>query len=117
MVPSSRCHPLVRVSPQELVPAKITNVAITAQYQRDGDTNSPATMANDAAMETWMACRVVGRRPLSGCTPPPPTSGPSGTGGGAVSAPCGATRAGLAAPSTIARTSAVAVAALVIARA
>ncbi len=48
-VPSSRCQPLVSVSAQELVPAKITNAAITAQYQRVGDNNSPATMVNDAA--------------------------------------------------------------------
>src|SRR5579875_148924 len=62
-VPSSRCQPLVRVSPQVLVPAKITNAAITAQYQRAGETNSPTTIANAAATATWIAWRVVGRRP------------------------------------------------------
>ena len=51
-VPKSRCHPLVSVSPQVLVPAKITKAAITAQYQRDGDTNSPTTIANEAATAT-----------------------------------------------------------------
>src|SRR5271166_5207593 len=108
MVPSSRCQPLVRVSPQELVPAKITNAAITAQYQREGETNSPVTMANDAATDTWMACRVVGRRPSSVAS-----SGPaaSDAGGGTLSAPCRARAFPAAAPSTI-RTSAVAVAAV-----
>src|SRR5271166_4389741 len=106
MVPSSRCQPLVRVSPQELVPAKITNAAITAQYQRAGDTNSPVTMANDAATDTWTACRVVGRSPVAGSSATAWTASSasgttvSGAGGGA-----GRT------PSTIARTSAVAVAA------
>ena len=38
--------------PAAAVPAKITNVAITAQYQRAGDTSSPVTMANDAATDT-----------------------------------------------------------------
>src|SRR5579875_3034248 len=96
-VPRSRCHPLVRVSPQVLVPAKITNAAITAQYQRDGDTTSPTTIANEAATATWMACRVVGRSP----GPPDP---PAGAGGGAVSP----TPVSAVAPLTSARTSAVA---------
>src|ERR1700751_3209247 len=105
MVPSRRCQPLVRVSPQELVPAKITNAAITAQYQRDGDTSSPVTMANDAATDTWMACRVVGRRPCSSAAPSSASgSTVSGSGDGAQRT-----------PSTIARTSAVAVGALMIA--
>ena len=51
-VPSNRCQPLSRVSAQELVPAKITNAAIAAQYQCDGDTVSPTTMASAAATAT-----------------------------------------------------------------
>src|ERR1700761_6637150 len=65
-VPTKRAQPLVRVSFQVLVPAKITNAAITAQYQRDGETSSPITIASDAATATWMACLVVGNRPARG---------------------------------------------------
>ena len=43
-VPSRRCQPLFSVSAHELVPAKITNAAITAQYQCDGEMASPTTM-------------------------------------------------------------------------
>ena len=39
-VPSSRCQLLSRVSAHELVPAKMTNAAIAAQYQWDGETRS-----------------------------------------------------------------------------
>src|SRR6202167_2372967 len=69
-VPSNRCQPLSRVSAQELVPAKITNAAIAAQYQCDGDTVSPTTMASAAATATWMACRVDGSMPCRNCCSP-----------------------------------------------
>src|ERR1700761_2783359 len=67
IVPSNRCQPLSRVSAQELVPAKITNAAIAAQYQCDGDTVSPTTIASAAATATWMACRVEGSMPGLSC--------------------------------------------------
>src|ERR1700733_10982539 len=69
-VPSNRCQPLSRVSAQELVPAKITNAAIAAQYQCDGDTVSPTTMGSAAATATWMAGRVDGSMPGGDCCSP-----------------------------------------------
>ncbi len=115
-VPSIRCQPLVSVSPQELVPAKITNAAITAQNQRAGDTSSPVTIANAAAIVTWIACRVVDDRPPSGCL----ACSSGSCSWGLVSASCGSVSGGGAstvARSTMARTSAVALAALMIASA
>lgn len=60
-VPSTRCQPLARVWPREVVPEKMTKVAITAHYHRADDNSSPATMAAEEATATWMAWRVEGR--------------------------------------------------------
>ena len=112
MVPSSRCQPLVRVSPQELVPAKITNAAITAQNQRDGDTNSPiddGQRRGDGHLDGLPGGLPQAAAPLL-------VGGVVGGRGDAVGLPVRSARPA-AAPSTSARTSAVAVAALIIARA
>ena len=59
MVPRTRSRPRVSRSPRLVVPAKTTNAAITAQYQREGENSSPPMMARLVATPTCTACRVV----------------------------------------------------------
>src|SRR6185437_8498923 len=61
----TRCQPRDRISPRDVVLVNTMNAVITAQYQRLGEINSPATIARLVATPTWIACRVLGRRPAS----------------------------------------------------
>ncbi|MCF0091198.1 hypothetical protein B0E37_06318 [Streptomyces sp. MH192] len=54
-VPNTRRKPRTRVSPREAVLTKIHQAAPTAQYQRSGESSSPAAVAKAQAAVTWRA--------------------------------------------------------------
>lgn len=65
-VPATRRYARVRTPPRVVVPAKMTNALMTAQYQRLAEMASPTTAAVDAAIIACTASRLVGAHPRHG---------------------------------------------------